>query len=75
MSDATFVLMNCDLVAVPLQLDRGGSVTVYCGARRARQLLEAPAALHSQSNPNRSHGAATQNLGSARSEVPLGGRL
>jgi hypothetical protein len=38
MSNAAFVLMNCDLVAVPLQIDRGEVVTVYCGARRALQL-------------------------------------
>lgn len=38
MPNATFVLMNCDLVAVPLQLG-AGVVTVYCGARRADQLL------------------------------------
>lgn len=37
MSNAAFVLMNCDLVAVPLQLG-AGVVTVYCGARRADQL-------------------------------------
>lgn len=40
MSNATFVLMNCDLVAVPLQLG-AGVVTVYCGARRASELREA----------------------------------
>lgn len=39
MNAATFVLMNCDLVAVPLRLARGGVVTVYCGARRASDLL------------------------------------
>lgn len=39
MSNATFVLMNCDLIAVPLQLGCAGVVTVYCGSRRATQLL------------------------------------
>lgn len=38
MSNAAFVLMNCDLVAVPLQVG-GAAVTLYCGARRASQLL------------------------------------
>lgn len=38
MPNAAFVLMNCDLVAVPLQLG-AGVVTVYCGVRRAGQLL------------------------------------
>lgn len=38
MSNAAFVLMNCDLVAVPLQVG-GAAVTIYCGARRATQLL------------------------------------
>jgi hypothetical protein len=38
MTSATFVLMNCDLVAVPLQVG-GAAVTLYCGARRASQLL------------------------------------
>lgn len=39
MSNATFVLMNCDLIAVPLQLG-AGVVTVYCGVQRANQLLD-----------------------------------
>jgi len=39
MSDATFVLMNCELIAVPLQAGTAGAVTIYCGARRASQLL------------------------------------
>ena len=33
-----FVLMNLDLIAVPLQVG-GAAVTIYCGARRASQLL------------------------------------
>lgn len=41
MSNATFVLMNCDLVAVPLQLG-AGVVTVYCGVQRANQLVGGP---------------------------------
>jgi hypothetical protein len=40
MSTTAFVLMNCDLVAVPLQVAAVGVVTVYCGARRANQLLK-----------------------------------
>jgi hypothetical protein len=43
MPDAAFVLMNCDLIAVPLQLDRGNVVTVYCGERWAHQLRSEPA--------------------------------
>jgi hypothetical protein len=39
MPAATWVLMNCDLVAVPLQMERGAVVTIYCGERRANQLL------------------------------------
>ena len=39
MLNAAFVLMNCDLIAVPLQLG-AGVVTVYCGARRANQLRD-----------------------------------
>lgn len=42
MSNAAFVLMNCDLVAVPLQLGAAGLVTIYCGAKRANELLDAP---------------------------------
>lgn len=34
-----FVLMNLDLVAVPLQVGGAGVVTIYCGEDRARQLL------------------------------------
>lgn len=34
-----FVLMNLDLIAVPLQVAGAGLVTVYCGTRRANQLL------------------------------------
>lgn len=33
-----FVLMNLDLIAVPLQVG-GAAVTIYCGERRASQLL------------------------------------
>lgn len=33
-----FVLMNLDLIAVPLQVG-GAFFTIYCGARRADQLL------------------------------------
>lgn len=36
-----FVLMNLDLVAVPLQVGGAGVVTIYCGERRARQLRDA----------------------------------
>ena len=36
---AFFVLMNSDLVAVPLQLEQGAVATVYCGKRRADQML------------------------------------
>jgi hypothetical protein len=39
MSTTAFVLMNCDLVAVPLQVAAVGVVTVYCGKQRATQLL------------------------------------
>ena len=35
-----FVLMNLDLIAVPLHARGAGLVTIYCGARRAAQLLE-----------------------------------
>jgi hypothetical protein len=42
MSDATFVLMNCDLVAVPLHAGLAGVITIYCGVRRATQLLGDP---------------------------------
>jgi len=35
-----FVLMNLDLIAVPLQVGGAGAVTIYCGARRADQLLK-----------------------------------
>lgn len=38
-----FVLMNLDLIAVPLQVGAAGVVTIYCGARRAGQLLGAGA--------------------------------
>lgn len=41
MSNAAFLLMNCDLVAVSLQLGCAGVVTIYCGAQRARQLVDA----------------------------------
>ena len=34
-----FVLMNLDLIAVPLQVGATGVVTIYCGTRRAGQLL------------------------------------
>lgn len=37
----TFVLMNLDLIAVPLQVEGAGTVTIYCGERRACQLLDA----------------------------------
>lgn len=36
-----FVLMNLDLIAVPLQVGGAGVVTIYCGTRRADQLLGA----------------------------------
>jgi hypothetical protein len=38
MSSAAFVLMNCDLIPVPLQVGRSSIVTIYCGARRAIEL-------------------------------------
>lgn len=34
-----FVLMNLDLVAVPLHAGAAGMVTIYCEKNRARQLL------------------------------------
>lgn len=34
----TFVLMNLDLIAVPLQVG-SASVTIYCGKRRATRLM------------------------------------
>lgn len=37
MSEIAFLLLNRNLVAVPLQLG-AGVVTIYCGARRASQL-------------------------------------
>jgi hypothetical protein len=40
MSDAAFVLMNCDLIAVPLQVGGSSIVTIYCGARRAIELRD-----------------------------------
>jgi len=39
MSDATFVLMNCDLIAASVQIDCAGVTTLYCGTRRASELL------------------------------------
>lgn len=39
-----FVLMNLDLVAVPLQVGGADVVTIYCGKRRARQLRDVTAA-------------------------------
>jgi hypothetical protein len=39
MTNAAFVLMNCDLVAVPLRVGATGVITVYCGAQRANDLL------------------------------------
>ena len=38
-----FVLMNLDLVAVPLYAGAAGMVTIYCGAQRARKLLSSSA--------------------------------
>jgi hypothetical protein len=38
MPNAAFFLMNLDLIAVPLQVNVLGSVTIYCGKRRAAQL-------------------------------------
>lgn len=45
-----FVLMNLDLIAVPLQVGGTGVVTIYCGERRARQLRVAavPAVAHDE---------------------------
>jgi len=42
-----FVLMNLDLIAVPLQVG-GAFVTIYCGALRAAQLCS-----DSRANPMR----------------------
>lgn len=52
MSNAAFVLMNCDLVAVPLQAGGAGLITIYCGARRAAELRD----------ERRSHGAVGRKL-------------
>jgi len=37
-----FVLMNLDLIAVPLQVGAAGVVTIYCGQRRAAHLRRSP---------------------------------
>lgn len=63
MSSAAFVLMNLDLVAVPLQLDPTRVVTVYCGKRRADELLTAPTP---HQEPGRSLGASSQLLLASR---------
>jgi hypothetical protein len=34
-----FALMNCNLIAVPLQLGDATLTTIYCGQRRASKLL------------------------------------
>ena len=75
MSNATFVLMNCDLVAVPLQLG-AGVVTVYCGARRASSLLGGDSAFGLGSVARRDGGSSAAhtrpcNSTIARSVVPL----
>jgi hypothetical protein len=51
MSDTAFVLLNCNLIAVPLQLGCAGAVTIYCGARRASQLLGKGGALSDARRP------------------------
>ena len=46
-----FVLMNLDLIAVPLQVGGAGVVTIYCGQRRANQLLGDLAATEPDAEP------------------------
>jgi hypothetical protein len=71
MSDAAWILMNCDLIAVPLQVKLGGVVTVYCGERRANQLLSGLESVARR--PGEPSGAQTRACSStiARSVVPL----
>jgi len=66
MSSAAFVLMNLDLVAVPLQLDLGRVVTVYCGKRRATELRT-----KDENQPTDTHGGATRSRsdGGSKSNV------
>lgn len=44
-----FVLMNLDLIAVPLQVSGASVVTIYCGKRRATQLLDERERMYAQS--------------------------
>lgn len=61
-----FVLMNLDLIAVPLQVG-GAAFTVYCGSRRASELLAADADQQPAEPPvNRSRDAAELRQGPGR---------
>ena len=50
MPTTTFVLMNLDLIAVPLQVG-GASVTIYRGKRRATQLISSTTTPASNDQP------------------------
>jgi len=55
-----FVLMNLDLVAVPLYAGAAGMVTIYCGQRRAAQLLGGECSrMYAQSTSGRSDSQRT----------------
>ena len=74
-----FVLMNLDLVAVPLYAGAAGVVTIYCGRHRASELLLATASqITREARTNHSHAGPDQSpaLGhhSARREAPPAGR-
>lgn len=60
MPDAAWILMNCDLVAVPLQVG-GAAVTLYCGAHRARQLLDGSESASDLGSVARRFGATNRN--------------
>lgn len=61
-----FVLMNLDLIAVPLQVG-SSAFTVYCGSRRASELLAAYTDRQPADLPlNRSRAAAEPRLGLER---------
>lgn len=57
-----FVLMNLDLIAVPLQVGGTGVVTIYCGARRAGRLsaVAANTKEHAGTRANSAQGVAAQ---------------
>jgi hypothetical protein len=75
MSAATFVLMNCDLVAVPLQ-SGAGVVTVYCGVRRANELLATnECEAGDETGSNRLRGAAAQTASRRHCSVLRGAAL